>query len=26
MVHEYGTRRFGVFELSELNHSITAIN
>jgi hypothetical protein len=26
MVHEYGTRRFGVFELSELNQGITAIN
>jgi hypothetical protein len=26
MVHEYGSRRFGVYELSELNHSIQALN
>jgi hypothetical protein len=26
MVREYGTRKFGVFELSELTHGITAIN
>jgi hypothetical protein len=26
MVHEYGTRRFGVYELSEMNSSIKAVN